>query len=401
MAVVETLLLIYFSIPVFYTLVFALAGNMRRQNSYAEKANADSSEDKVNKIAVFVPAYKEDAIICHTASKLLASNYPKDRFDVVVIADSLKAETLESLSELDIKLFKVDFEKSTKTKSLNYAFSRLNDHYDIAIICDADNIFIPDFLSKINLTYNKGYQAIQGQRIAKNLNTSYAILDAASEMINNHIFRKGANAVGISSSVIGSGMAFNYDMIKDILSQVEAVGGFDKVMQLQLIEKGHKIHYLPDALAFDEKIENQDAFKKQRRRWLSSQFIYLKKFFPKGIKMLLKGNLDYFIIAVFYSLFPPRLLLLGMLFILTVISIIFGVAPLVWAGLTATYMLSMAISLPAKFYNKRLLIAVLSIPKAFLNMVLIMFKLKGADKQFIHTTHTKVEVDNSLFKHEN
>ena len=79
-----------------------------------------------------------------------------------------------------------------------------------------------------------GAKAIQGRRVAKNLDTSYAILDACSEGINNHLFRKGANGCGMSASIIGSGMAMEYDTVKNILSKVEATGGFDKILQLNL-----------------------------------------------------------------------------------------------------------------------------------------------------------------------
>jgi hypothetical protein len=50
--------------------------------------------------------------------------------------------------------------------------------------------------------------AVQGHRTAKNTNNSWAILDAISEEINNNIFRKGHRVLGLSSAIIGSGMAF-------------------------------------------------------------------------------------------------------------------------------------------------------------------------------------------------
>ena len=51
-----------------------------------------------------------------------------------------------------------------------------------------------NFLKKINAAFAHGYVAVQGHRTAKNMNTSWAILDAVSEEINNNIFRKGHTA---------------------------------------------------------------------------------------------------------------------------------------------------------------------------------------------------------------
>ena len=98
-------------------------------------------------------------------------------------------------------------------------------------------------------------------------------MDGCSEAINNHIFRKGANALGFSSAVIGSGMAFEFSTVKNILSEISAISGFDKPLQLKIVESGNKIKYLEDALIFDEKIDNPNAFKQQRKRWLLASLL--------------------------------------------------------------------------------------------------------------------------------
>jgi len=138
-----------------------------------------------------VPAYKEDSIILSTATSLLNLNYPSELYDVYILADSFQLGTLEKLRQIPVHVFEVSFDKSTKTKSLNEGFKRINKQYDIALICDADNVLQKDFLQKINEAFIDGAKAVQGRRVAKNLDTSFAILDACSEAINNNIFRKG------------------------------------------------------------------------------------------------------------------------------------------------------------------------------------------------------------------
>jgi hypothetical protein len=58
--------------------------------------------------------------------------------------------------------------------------------------------------------------------LQKNTNNSWAILDAISEEINNNIFRKGHRVLGLSSAIIGSGMAFRYNYFKTLMSTVTA-----------------------------------------------------------------------------------------------------------------------------------------------------------------------------------
>ena len=82
------------------------------------------------------------------------------------------------------------------------------------MVLDADNLMETSFISKVNNAFNKGYMAVQGHRVAKNINTRFAILDAVSEEVNNMIFRKGHRVVGLSAALIGSGMAMEYAYFK-------------------------------------------------------------------------------------------------------------------------------------------------------------------------------------------
>ncbi len=387
------LLFVYCAFSVLYLFVLSLGGRLfYRRRTYP----AVTGERKT--MALLVAAYKEDGIILSTAESLLSLDYPKDSFDVYILADGFQAETLAKLRQLPVHVLEMAFEKSTKTKSLNEAFRRITRSYDIAIICDADNMMGPDFLTKVEGAFRDGARAVQGRRVAKNLDTSFAILDACSEAINNHIFRRGSNALGLSSAVIGSGMAFEFDMVKDILSRIDAVGGFDKILQLEVVGQGVKIRYLDDALVFDEKVSSSQAFQQQRKRWVSSQYIYFKRFLGPAFVKLAKGNFSYFNLAVLCNLVLPRAFLFILLPVFVAISFFISMF-WGWAALAlwGIYMLTMIIALPAGLINRDFWLAVLKLPKAIGLMVGTLFQVKKSNKTFIHTVHTKTEVSNYLF----
>ena len=231
--IIQILLLIFLGVPVFYIFLFAFAGLFYRQHLTLRKP-------VLRKIAVLIPGYMEDAVIQEVAKDAQLQDYPVDRFDVVVIADSFRKETLDILKTLPIKVLEVAFDISTKSKALNKAMEQLTEEYDIAVILDADNMMSRDFLRKINASFECGFFAVQGHRTAKNMDTSFAVLDAISEEINNHIFRKGHRVLGLSSAIIGSAMAFRYDLFKSLMSTVTAIGGFDKEIELKLLKEGSK-----------------------------------------------------------------------------------------------------------------------------------------------------------------
>jgi cellulose synthase/poly-beta-1,6-N-acetylglucosamine synthase-like glycosyltransferase len=378
---------------VFYLLVLAINGRFIYRNRFGISGTRPSA-----RIAVLVPGYKEDGIIISTAKNLQRLQYPGDLFDIYIIADSFQPETLEALYAMPLNVVEVSFPKSTKTKALNAAFDKITRPYDLALILDADNVPAKDFLLKVNAAYVKGALAIQGRRVAKNLDTSFAVLDACSEGINNHLFRKGANATGLSSSVIGSGMAFEFETVKNILSRIHAVGGFDKILQLEVVKKGIRIEYLDDALVFDEKVNSSAAFKQQRKRWVSSQFIYLKKYFGQGLLQLMKGNISYFDLAIVKNLIMPRAFLFVLFPLLFLFSLFMGTN---WAIasflLGVAYIASLWLSLPAELKNKDLVAALMRLPQAIALMVGTLFGLKKANQTFIHTIHTKTEINNPLF----
>jgi cellulose synthase/poly-beta-1,6-N-acetylglucosamine synthase-like glycosyltransferase len=382
-------LLYYLSIVIFlllglqalYLFVFALASHLIRAKKYPVV-------EHLGRFVIYIPSYKEDAVIVDTAAAALAIDYPADKRKIVVIADSLQPETLEKLRSLAIQVVVVSFEKSTKAKALNEALKQTEGEFDYALVLDADNVCAKDFLYRMNDVLNTGFKVVQGQRVAKNTNTTMALLDAVSEGINNQIFRKGHRALGLSCAIIGSGMALRYDLFKEIMPEITAVGGFDKEMELRLIRKKVLFGYAEKALVYDEKTTQQGAFENQRRRWLSAQFHYMRQYLLEGFGQLFRGNIDFFD-KVMQTLLLPRILLLGIAPVAFLLSLIPGPAlsPFYWLAAWGVTYFAIVISVPAKYFNKQLLKAIVRLPLAFVSMFKLFFKLKGANKTFIHTPH--------------
>lgn len=389
MIVIELILLLYFLYVVFYTLVFSLAGVLHPQ-----RENPSMVSTTTRRIAILIPAYKEDNVILSSATRALHQSYSPKHYEVIVIADSLRNETLQQLRQLPIKVIEVSFETSTKVKALRAGLEALRDTYDLAVILDADNIMENDFLEKIAAARGAGFSAIQGRRVAKNANTQLAVLDGLSEMINNHIYREGSTALGLSASLSGSAMAFDYDLLVEVLSDMDTTGGFDRDMEVRLGIRGVKVRYVKSAVVYDEKVAHQEAFANQRRRWIASQYQYLARYFGTGMRALLRGDLSLFNSAVFRNIQLPRVINIGLLGLIALVAI-----PLqpwlflpvyIWWGLLGLLGLALALAVPLSFYNRRFFHSLLTLPGTFFTMFSLMFKLKGANKKlFIPRTERR------------
>jgi len=339
--------------------------------------------DKIRKIGILVPAYKEDNVIMGVAEYALKQDYPN--FELVIIADSFKIETLEKLKQLPLTLLEIENDKRTKANAINIALSKLPTDYDIILILDGDNIIQEnDFLSKINKVFSTGRLIVQAHRTAKNFNTNFALLDAISEEINNHIFRKGHRALGLSSALIGSAMAFDYELFKKYMKEIKT-SGEDKELEFNFLKDGYYFEYLHDAIVLDEKTQKSDAFVKQRSRWLANQFLQAQLHFFISIKALFKGNIDFFDKALQHFLLP-RILLLGTSFLLSFILLIINYQyAYLWLICFFLILFSLIISVPKRFVNNKTLIAILSLPKGYFSMILSMLNMKGATKNFVVT----------------
>lgn len=342
------------------------------------------------KFAVLIPAYKYDDLVLESAPAALEQNYPKKLFDVFVIADQLQPATIARLREKGLKVFEARFDQSTKAKSLNFALEYISDDlYQFALILDIDNLMEPDLLEKLNTWHQKGFKVVQAHRTTRNMNTSFAILDAISEEINNHVHRRAHRVLGLASILIGSGMSFEFGYFKTLMQSIQS-SVEDKELEMAVLKDGYDIAYIDDALVFDEKVAKSEVFANQRIRWVYSQFYALKLHFTTGMLSVFSGNLNYFVKTVELMLIP-KVMLLGFLSVFLLISVAAG-----FGGLSFSYALTLLMygfallfGVPKRFFDKKTLMAVLSIPKAFILMTATLFKLNRAKKSFIPTYHEK------------
>lgn len=380
LSIIDYLLFALASLSTLYLLFFAIASKLRRPTPYPET-------DKRHSFAVVFPAYKEDRVIVQAVREFLKQAYPTDLYKVIVISDQMQPETNDQLAQLPICLLKADYTESSKAKALALAMkATANESYDMVVIMDADNTASPSFLHELNKAYAAGMKVIQAHRVAKNMNTEVAILDAVSEEINNSIFRGGHIAVGLSSALIGSGMAIDATWFRQHVNRLQTAGE-DKEMEALLLKEGIHIAYLEHVRVEDEKTQKKEVIRSQRKRWLAAQFGSLSHTLPDLIPALLKGNIDY-VDKIVQWMLPPRIILLaGILFFSLLTLVIQPYISIKWWGLFLILMLALCAAIPGYLANKKLMKAIWQIPSLAFIMAGNLFKLRGVNKKFIHTEH--------------
>lgn len=378
--IAEIILYIILAFNTGYLLLFAIASKFCRPRIYPRTAPG-------TKFAVLFPAYKEDKVIIPAIYSFLQQDYPRELYDIIVISDQMQESTNEALRQLPVRLLIADYTDSSKAKAMSLAMNATADiPYDAVVIMDADNTAGTSFLSELNPVFQSGARAVQAHRTAKNTNTDIAVLDAASEEINNSILRSGHIALGLSSALIGSGMALEACWFRQHIHLLETAGE-DKEMEALLLKQRIHIEYLEHVYVKDEKTQKKEGIKNQRKRWIAAQFDSLVRTLPDFPKELLRGNIDYCDKVFQWTLLPRIILIFCTFFFTILVTLVSPYSSIKWWILAFALFLALFTAIPGHLLNKQLLRAIFQLPSLLLGIASNLFKLKGVNKKFIHTEH--------------
>ena len=395
--IIDILLWLFLAASTLYILFFALVSTLwkKRVNELTQFLTGQKLAMQNKEFSTFLvlyPAYHEDRVIVPSVRTFLGQYYPYDGFHVAVISDHMQPETNQALSELPITLLQPVFEKSSKAKAMQYAMDQMKEDYDYVIIMDADNVVNADFLQRLSESCSLGYRAIQCHRCAKNKDNDIAVLAGVSEEINNTIFRKAHNRIGLSSALIGSGMCLDFKWFKENVYKLSTAGE-DRELEALLLKDRIFIKYEPDIHVFDEKVSNKDNFQKQRLRWMTAQIQSLFRMLPYIPKAIMTFNIDFIDKTIQQALIPRSMLVVGVLglaVVMTVFSLLFSCNWYIkWWCLFLTICISLYIATPRQLRSHSVFGKLLSLPKLVWKMVTNILKIERKNTDFIHTSHDK------------
>src|SRR5690606_4990710 len=275
---VQIILGFYLVYPTILFLIF----NLKSKKEISEVINSYNPDLDY---AVIVTAYEQIHLLPETVNSILKLNY--SRYHVYVVADNCDISKLE-FSDPRVSVLRPEHILASNTKSHFYAIKRFVRQHDVLTIIDSDNLVHSEYINELNSFFHKGYQAVQGIRAPKNLNTTLACLDAARDIYYNYYDGKLLFQIGSSATLAGSGMAFTVSLYKQCLEKIEIQGaGFDKVLQAEIVKRKYVIAHASRALVYDEKTSHSQQLINQRSRWINTWFKYVRY----GAELLLKGTL--------------------------------------------------------------------------------------------------------------
>lgn len=287
--IINILLLIFqiffFLIGIYYfiTSVFGLA----------EKIYGKASKNylPIKKFAVFIPAHNEEIVIENIVDNLKQLNYPKDSYDIYVIADNCTDNTAAAARAAGANVLeRNDNKKRGKGYALQWAFEKIlydeGSDYDGAVIFDADNLVSRNFLREMNNKLCDGHKVIQGYIDSKNPNdtwitASYSIAFWSS----NRLFQCARSFLGMSCEIGGTGFCVDVEVLKRIgWNATCLVEDLEFTMKLML--NNIKVGWAHEAIVYDEKPLTLAQSWRQRRRWMQGFADVCSRYF---VRLFIKG----------------------------------------------------------------------------------------------------------------
>ncbi|EGT3615523.1 glycosyltransferase [Clostridium perfringens] len=277
------------------------------------------------KFAMLVAAHNEEVVIENLVESLKHLDYPKELYDIFVIADNCTDNTAKIAREAGANVFeRFNKEKRGKGFALEWMFDKIfkmETHYDGIAVFDADNLVDKNFLKEMNNKMCEGFKVVQGYIDSKNpqdswITESYAIAFTSA----NRMLQLAKSNIGLSAQIGGTGFVIDTATLKKLGWGATCLTE-DLEFSCKLILNGEKVGWAHDAIIYDEKPLTLKASWNQRKRWMQGFADVATRY---GMKLLKKAIKDRSFVAfdcTLYVMQPFVTLAMGLAGLLTFVQI--------------------------------------------------------------------------------
>lgn len=238
-------------------------------------------------VSILVPAHDEAVVITRTVRALLGLEYPKDRYEIIVINDNSTDDTAEKLEQVqaefpDRKLIVIstgpEIGGKGKSNALNIGFSVSTG--DVIAIYDADNTPQPDALAILveTLMEDDKLGAVIGKFRTRNRNASLLSRFVNIETLAYQCMNQAGRYYFFRLCTIPG---TNY-VIRRAL--IEEIGGWDvnalsedTEISFRLYRMGYYIKQMPLAVTWEQEPHLLNVWFRQRTRWAKGNLYVLAK----------------------------------------------------------------------------------------------------------------------------
>ncbi len=276
------------------------------------------------RFAVLVPAHDEEVVIGRLLRSLAALDYPRERYDVCVVADNCTDRTAEIAREFGARVFeRYDAVEKAKGFALRWLLTQLTERYDAFVVLDADSVVEPNLLRAVDARLVAGSQVVQAYYSVLNASDSaVAGLRYAALAALHYVRPLGRSALGFSVGLKGNGMCFSAPVIErfgwDWFTLAE-----DVEFHLALVRSGVRVDFAWETTVLADMPVTLAQAASQNRRWEGGRLQLLRTqvvgLLVDGLRLRSLMRID----AAIEQLIPPLSVpfLLGLLVLVAALAV--------------------------------------------------------------------------------
>ena len=275
--ILMTLIGVVFGIQILYILLFFF------------KAKTYPKAKVQHKFGIVIPARNESAVISDTIKCILKSDYPRELFDIYVVADNCTDNTAELARAAGATVFErtdPDPKHHKAGYALKYLFEKIMEEhkgeYEAFIKFDADNHMEPDYISRMNDAFDAGVKCARGYSNSKNIDQNIVAGISGLWYIRDCRFASNfRSAIGQGTMLGGAGMMFAAEIIEKHGWDCLTSSDDSEFTMRRLNEDKIKTMYVKDAIVYEDQPSTiKDTFNKYMRMSAALN----KLFFTQGLK---------------------------------------------------------------------------------------------------------------------
>ena len=266
-----------------YYCFLALYALLKRQ-----KTKPMTEEKPFHTFAIVIPAHNEEDVISGVLQSCAELDYPKDKYEVFVVADNCSDQTATIAAESGVTcLERYDTVSRGKGFALAWAFDRiLPKRHDALIVLDADCHLEPHALRIFDQYMLTGDRVLQANDVASNPDVSamsYAV--AIGNVVENDLFYAPKSQLGLAVFLRGTGMVFNQEVLRAYPWKTHSIVE-DVEYTINLLRNGIRPRFVSEVKVKSAFPDHEQQLDVQRRRWATGNLSFFKKYF---LKLTLEG----------------------------------------------------------------------------------------------------------------
>ncbi len=248
------------------------------------------------RFAILIPAHDEELLLPRLLSSLEAQRYPRGNFEVFVIADNCTDGTAAAARQRGAQVLE-RFDDACRGKgyALQWALSRIGlESHDAVLVVDADCFLDPAALENLSRSM-LAFEVVQCYSGVGNPEESWftRLLDV-SRTLNNNVYSRAKQRLGLSCQLIGTGMCFSTSILRQFGWDAFTVGE-DYEYFAKLIGSGRRVGFQWHAKVYHQESSTLKQATTQRMRWSSGRLATLRTYgLPLLWKGVIEGNADKF-----------------------------------------------------------------------------------------------------------